>query len=432
MDEFRKRDPKYTKKRRVKQFYKEQNEFVDEIFQLHEDLDATAEETMPLVADERHRISVDDAAEDAASRMSTTLDVDSSPVDSYLQEHKRAAARDTSLKGRNRRDTAQLGALQNFIRHNCNIEQFCLFISFFSNVIIFTIKLTASISSGSLALIASTIDSSLDLATGAILFVANRLRYRKTSLDYLHYPLGKSRLEPVAYIIFACIVCTATMQMVITSFQTVLIGLINQVNGNDEEVPYVDGSTWIFYFSLGTLIMVAIWKLILHCICRPVKSSAAVQAYSQDHRNDVIFNTCLAIAVGCGSLSDYVWWLDPFFALLVSLFILQGWIRNIVEYVKKMVGFSADAKTLSKLTHLTFCHDERILFIDTVRAMYVGLGLWVEVDIVLPEDMKLKEAHDIGESLQKKIEMQDDVERAWVHLDFEVSHDPLEEHKRPK
>ena len=42
----------------------------------------------------------------------------------------------------------------------------------------------------------------------------------------------------------------------------------------------------------------------------------------------------------------------------------------------------------------------------------------------------MHEAHDIGESLQKKVESLDEVERAFVHLDFETSHDPTSEHKQ--
>ena len=42
----------------------------------------------------------------------------------------------------------------------------------------------------------------------------------------------------------------------------------------------------------------------------------------------------------------------------------------------------------------------------------------------------LQTAHDIGESLQTKVESLDDVERAFVHLDFETSHNPASEHKQ--
>ncbi|RZR88049.1 hypothetical protein BHM03_00015554 [Ensete ventricosum] len=48
----------------------------------------------------------------------------------------------------------------------------------------------------------------------------------------------------------------------------------------------------------------------------------------------------------------------------------------------------------------------------------------LQVDIELPEDLPLKEAHAIGESLQIKIEELPEVERAFVHLDFECDHKP--------
>ena len=53
-----------------------------------------------------------------------------------------------------------------------------------------------------------------------------------------------------------------------------------------------------------------------------------------------------------------------------------------------------------------------------------------QVDIELPEQMYLREAHDIGEALQNKLEALAEVERAYVHLDFESTHRP--EHTRPR
>jgi len=78
---------------------------------------------------------------------------------------------------------------------------------------------------------------------------------------------------------------------------------------------------------------------------------------------------------------------------------------------------------------MAYDHHEKILKIDTVRAFYVGLNIFVELDIVLDKDMSLKEAHDIGESLQIKIEQIEEVERAFVHLDYEYEHKPHDEHK---
>ena len=41
--------------------------------------------------------------------------------------------------------------------------------------------------------------------------------------------------------------------------------------------------------------------------------------------------------------------------------------------------------------------------------------------------MRLREAHTIGEALQEEIEKLPEVERAFVHIDFESTHKP--EHK---
>ena len=41
----------------------------------------------------------------------------------------------------------------------------------------------------------------------------------------------------------------------------------------------------------------------------------------------------------------------------------------------------------------------------------------------------MHEAHDIGESLQTKLEKLQEVERAFVHIDYEIEHHPTTEHK---
>lgn len=42
--------------------------------------------------------------------------------------------------------------------------------------------------------------------------------------------------------------------------------------------------------------------------------------------------------------------------------------------------------------------------------------------------MTLKESHNIGETLQMKIERLPEVERAFVHLDFDTEHRADDEH----
>ncbi|XP_076948960.1 metal tolerance protein 9-like [Bidens hawaiensis] len=98
-----------------------------------------------------------------------------------------------------------------------------------------------------------------------------------------------------------------------------------------------------------------------------------------------------------------------------------------MENVWSLIGRTAPPDFLAKVTYLVWNHHEEIKHIDTVRAYTFGSQYFVEVDIVLPEDMLLSQAHNIGEMLQEKLEQLPEVERAFVHVDFEFNHRP--EHK---
>lgn len=73
-------------------------------------------------------------------------------------------------------------------------ERMAVHISNVANLILFAAKVYASIMSRSLAVIASTLDSLLDLLSGFILwFTAHAMR----KPNRLHYPIGKKRMQPV-------------------------------------------------------------------------------------------------------------------------------------------------------------------------------------------------------------------------------------------
>lgn len=47
----------------------------------------------------------------------------------------------------------------------------------------------------------------------------------------------------------------------------------------------------------------------------------------------------------------------------------------------------------------------------------------------MDEELPLKVTHDVSQTLQRKLEGLADVERAYVHVDYEDEHDIYEEHK---
>lgn len=291
-------------------------------------------------------------------------------------------------------------------------------LSFMANICLFIVKIFAAAYSGSLAVIASAIDSSLDIVSGTIIYVAARLAAKKN--PHL-YPIGKAKLEPLAIIVFASVMGVASLQLMVQSIQDIVKGYMTS-----PPTLVVDEITY------GVLAAVVITKSVLYFICsRLVDSSASVDALAQDHRNDVVTNTVTIAAVLLASRFPSVWILDPVCAFVIAAIIVTNWAATGKEYIQQMTGRVADANILSQLTFIAANYHPSIMAVDTIRAYHAGAKIYAEVDIVLPPDMPLSEAHDIGEGLTHVIEAEEYVERAFVHLDTESNHRAEDEHTYP-
>nr|GMD54586.1 metal tolerance protein 11 isoform X1 [Ipomoea batatas] len=280
-------------------------------------------------------------------------------------------------------------------------------ISNIANMVLFAAKVYASIRSGSLAIIASTLDSLLDLLSGFILWFT---AFSMQTPNPYQYPIGKKRMQPLGILVFASVMATLGLQIILESVRTLISEESNFNLTNEQE-------RWV----VGIMIFVTMVKLVLVFYCRSF-TNEIVKAYAQDHFFDVVTNI---IGLVAALLANYITgWIDPVGAIILALYTIRTWSMTVLENVNSLVGKSATPEFLQKLTYLCWNHHKAIRHIDTVRAYTFGSHYFVEVDIVLPADMPLQEAHDIGESLQEKLELLQEIERAFVHLDYEYSHKP--------
>ncbi|XP_022254936.1 metal tolerance protein 7-like isoform X2 [Limulus polyphemus] len=285
-------------------------------------------------------------------------------------------------------------------------------LSFLCNLALLIAKTTTAVFSGSLAVISSVVDSVMDLAAGILLWWSNRATKNK---DIYRYPQGRTKLVPVSVIILSVVMSVASIQMIRESVEKILYYMDH---AGDVEFGLISIIT--LSFSVGM-------KALLFAVSFRIKTVSA-QALSQDHRNDVLSNS---VALACGFVGSKYWkYADPLGAILIGMYIIINWGITGWMQIKLLTGYTAKPEFLKKVTWLALNHDSTIRQIDTVRAFHFGTNLLVEVDIVLAEDTPLKDAHDVGESLQQKLEALPEVERAFVHLDYETQHAPHIEHKR--
>ncbi len=281
-----------------------------------------------------------------------------------------------------------------------------------ANVLLLILKVTASIFSGSVAVVASTVDSVLDIMSGMIVWYSSLLSSKR---DSALFPVGKSRFEPVTIIIFSCVMGFASISLIREGVSTL------------EQGPQAPAAVPL---TIGILVAVVFIKAILYFICaRLADVSPSCSALSVDHLNDVCTNTATLVAVGIATSVNSAWWLDPAACIILSSIILLVWARTGREQFMLLSSSIAEPSQIARLTYIALTSDAK--FVDTIVAYSLGSRLQVECDIVLPPEMPLTEAHDIGEALTLRLEKFSDVERAFVHIDTEFDHSRSIEHVDP-
>jgi divalent metal cation (Fe/Co/Zn/Cd) transporter len=111
-------------------------------------------------------------------------------------------------------------------------------------------------------------------------------------------------------------------------------------------------------------------------------------------------------------------------AILLSVLISCIWLRTAFNEFLLLVGVVASVDTQQLITYVCLTHSPAVQGIDTVRVYHSGPRLIAEVDIVMDPAGTLLETHDIAEALQCKLESLPDIERAYVHIDYETTHKP--------
>jgi divalent metal cation (Fe/Co/Zn/Cd) transporter len=228
-------------------------------------------------------------------------------------------------------------------------------------------------------------------------------------VDPRRFPSGKARLETVGNITFCFL-------MVAVSLIIIAFACRELVESNGELKPFMLPSVISVCVAFGT-------KFTLFLYTWSIKHKySQVEILWQDHRNDLLINGFgILTAVGGAKL---VWWLDPAGAVFLSLLIIVLWLRTSFAEFMLLVGIVAPVEVQQLITYVCLTHSPAIKQIDTVRAYHSGPRLIAEVDVVMDPDATLQETHDIAEELQMKLERLPDVERAYVHVDYETTHKP--------
>lgn len=285
--------------------------------------------------------------------------------------------------------------------------QIAVYGSFAANVVLAILQVYGAVSSGSLSLFTTMADAIFDPASNLTLLLCNKAI---SKVDPRRFPAGKARIETAGNIVFCFLMTAVSFILIAFSMRELVGGSTSATNS----------------FHLPSVIAVSIafvTKLCLFLYCWALRNQySQIRILWEDHRNDLMING-FGILTSVGG-SKLRWWIDPMGAIILSFLIAVLWLRTAYKEFQLLIGVTADTETQQLITYISMTHSPHVIAIDTVRAWHSGPRLVVEVDVVMDPDETLRATHDIAEELQMKLESLPDVERAYVHVDYETTHKP--------
>ncbi|KAI0654462.1 CDF-like metal transporter [Cubamyces menziesii] len=283
--------------------------------------------------------------------------------------------------------------------------------SLLANLALCILQMYAAISSLSLSLLATGIDSVFDIGSNVLLFWLHK---KAEKLDANKWPVGGSRLETIGNIVYGFLMGSVNLVVIVESARTLITH-----SGDDTNALHVPS-----LISVGAALGV---KFILFLYCFGYRgASSQVRMLWEDHRNDLFING-FGLLMSAGG-SKLRWYLDPMGAIIIAFGVITAWSRTIYHQFELLAGKSAPHDFLQLLIYKAVTFSDEIEKVDTVRAYHSGPDYYVEIDVVMDANTPLWKAHDLSQSLQDKIEVLPNVGRAFVHVDHETTHAP--EHRK--
>jgi cation diffusion facilitator family transporter len=318
--------------------------------------------------------------------------------------------------------------------HVPSLRTIAIQLSLYVNILITLAKLITYIQTFSLSVLAALLDSVLDVVSQMVLFHTEKHSSLQRSSAF--YPAGASRLEPIGVLTCAALMGVASFEVLKDS----LMALIFNKTAMD-----ADDLTLSSFWNMLSIVLI---KVALLYLCkraanrRMLRSNSSMEndtesktrteiadstmeALAKDHLNDALSNVVAALALLCALKQPSLWWLDPVGAVVISLYIIYSWYTTGKEQIEHLTGKVAPEEFIEDIVNMANAFDDR-LEVDHVRAYHFGPKFLVELEVVMPKETLLFESHDVGMELQYEIEGREEVERCFVHIDYQTR--PYDEH----
>lgn len=259
-----------------------------------------------------------------------------------------------------------------------------------SNTILIILKLIVGILTGSVSIISEAIHSTMDLLAAVIAFLSVRISDRPA--DEKH-PYGHGKVENISGVIEALLIFLASVLIIIQAVKKII---------NPGKIESIGIGFIVMFVAAGVNVVVS---KMLYKVAKETES-IALEADALHLKTDVYSS----LGVGFGLLLIWITglnYLDPIVAILVAIFILRESIVLLISAFNPLLDGKLSDEELKIIESELSNYNEVYSNYHRLRARRSGSKKYIDLHLVLPDNMQVKQANDIcveiAAGLEKKL-----------------------------
>jgi cation diffusion facilitator family transporter len=281
----------------------------------------------------------------------------------------------------------------------------------FTSFLLILMKLTIGIFSGSVAVLASAIDSVLDLIVSLFNFFA----VTKSELPAdSTFNYGRGKIEALAAVIEGTVIT-------ISGIYIFYAAVMKYIEGSETKMLGIS----IVVMVISLIITIAL-VLYLNMVAKKT-NSLVIKSDALHYKTDIYSNGAILVALVLVKISGYEI-IDAIVGALIAIYIIYSAYELIQEGVYVLLDGALDEEVVLKIKNI-IASEKGVTGFHFLRTRHSGNTNFVDVHLVFTPDVLLLDAHRTSDRIEDAIK-ELDKENEWVmniHLDpYDDSH--IEDH----
>ena len=273
--------------------------------------------------------------------------------------------------------------------------------SIVSNFVLTIFKLVAGVAAHSGAMISDAIHSASDVFSTIVVIIGIRMSGKASDKDH---PYGHERMECVAAIVLATVLAGTGLGIGYTA--------VSKIAGANYASLAVPGMLALIAAVVSILVKEGMYQYTK--IYAKKIDSGALMADAWHHRSDALSSIGALIGIAGARIGFPI--LDPVASVIICIFIEKAAYDIFMDAVDKMVDKACDEEVEAMLKECALTQ-EGVLGVDLLHTRVFANKIYVDIEIRVEGDMKLREAHGIAEHVHDAIEQNfPKVKHIMVHV----------------